>query len=417
MSFDISKIRADFPGLTREVNGHPISFLDSGASSQTPTQVLEVMNDVYNTHYANVHRGVYTTAQEISDQYEHARVAVANFINAKTDKEVIFTRNATESINLVARSWGDENIHEGDVIVLTHLEHHSNIVPWQQLCERTGAVLKYIPIDEEARLDLTNLSELLNGAKMVAFTAASNVTGTITPVKEIVAAAHKAGALALIDACQYVPHLATDVQDWDADFIAFSAHKMLGPTGLGVLWGRKELLDAMPPFLGGGSMISDVRLVDFDPAEVPAKFEAGTPAFVEAVGTEAAIKYLLDVGFDALHQYETELTQYMLDMFSSRFDDVVTVHGPKTPVDRLGVVSFSVRDIHPHDVSQLLDEYGVCVRAGHHCAKPLMRELVADGTKGIGSASRASLYLYNNTDDIEALGAALDKALAFFGVR
>lgn len=205
------------------------------------------MNDVYNTHYANVHRGVYTTAQEISDQYEHARVAVANFINAKTDKEVIFTRNATESINLVARSWGDENIHEGDVIVLTHLEHHSNIVPWQQLCERTGAVLKYIPIDEEARLDLTNLSELLNGAKMVAFTAASNVTGTITPVKEIVAAAHKAGALALIDACQYVPHLATDVQDWDADFIAFSAHKMLGPTGLGVLWGRKELLDAMPP--------------------------------------------------------------------------------------------------------------------------------------------------------------------------
>lgn len=417
MTLDIAKIRADFPGLERVVNGHKIAFLDSGASSQTPTQVLEAMDNVYNTHYANVHRGVYTTAQEISDEFENSRTSIARFINAKSDKEVIFTRNATEAINLVARSWGDENISKGDVIVLSHLEHHSNIVPWQQLAARTGAVLKYIGIDEDSRLDLSNLDELLRGAKILAVTAASNVTGTITPVKELVSAAHKAGALALIDACQYVPHLKTDVQDWDADFIAFSAHKMLGPTGLGVLWGREALLDAMPPFLGGGSMITDVTLDGFEPAELPGKFEAGTPAFVEAVGTAAAIKYIENIGFEAMDAYEKQLTNYALEMFADRFADVVTIHGPKSTTDRLGVISFSVKDIHPHDVSQLLDEYGVCVRAGHHCAKPLMRELVADGAKGIGSASRASLYLYNNEDDVDSLGNALDKALAFFGVR
>lgn len=417
MTFDISQIRQDFPGLSREINGHKISFLDSGASSQTPTQVLEAMNDVYNTHYANVHRGVYTTAQEISDQFESSRTRIARFINARSDKEVIFTRNATESINLVARSWGDENIKKGDVIVLSHLEHHSNIVPWQQLAQRSGAVLKYIPIDGDARLVLDDLDSLLAGAKVLAITAASNVTGTITPVKELVKAAHKVGAIALIDACQYVPHLNTDVQDWDADFVAFSAHKMLGPTGLGVLWGKHDLLDSMPPFLGGGSMITDVQLDSFEPAELPGKFEAGTPAFVEAVGTAAAIEYIEALGFEAMDSYEKNLTQYALDMFSSRFSDVVTIHGPKTTENRLGVISFSVKKIHPHDVSQLLDEYGVCVRAGHHCAKPLMRELMVDGVKGIGSTSRASLHLYNNTDDIDALGIALDKALAFFGVR
>ncbi len=416
-NFPIEKIRVDFPGLSRLINGHSISFLDSGASSQSPTQVLDAMNDVYNTHYANVHRGVYTTAQEISDQYELARTSVARFINAPSDKEVIFTRNATEGINLVARAWGDVNIHEGDVIVLSHLEHHSNIVPWQMLAARTGAELKYIPIDDEARLDLTNIDSILDGAKILAVTAASNVTGTVVPIASLVASAKKAGALVLVDACQHVPHLKTDVQAWDADFVVFSAHKMLGPTGIGVLWGREALLDAMPPFLGGGSMITDVRLNDFDAAELPAKFEAGTPAFVEAVGTMAAIDYLNNIGFETMEAYERELTTYMLDMFSSRFDDIVTVHGPLNADDRLGVVSFSVTDIHPHDVSQLLDEYGVCVRAGHHCAKPLMRELVANGAKGIGSASRASLYLYNNTDDIDALGNALDKALAFFGVR
>lgn len=417
MTLDITKIRADFPGLERIVNGHEIAFLDSGASSQSPTQVLDAMNNVYNTHYANVHRGVYTTAQEISDEFEASRIAIARFLNAKSDKEIIFTRNATEAINLVARSWGDDNINKGDVIVLSHLEHHSNIVPWQQLAARTGAILRYIGIDEDARLDLSNLDELLKGAKILAVTAASNVTGTITPVKELVDTAHKAGALALIDACQFVPHMKTDVQDWDADFIAFSAHKMLGPTGLGLLWGREELLEAMPPFLGGGSMITDVTLDGFEPAELPAKFEAGTPAFVEAVGTAAAIDYLQNIGFQAMEAYEKQLTEYALEMFSSRFSNVVTVHGPKTAENRLGVISFSVKNIHPHDVSQLLDEYGVCVRAGHHCAKPLMRELIANGVKGIGSTSRASLYLYNTTDDIDTLGNALDKAIAFFGVN
>ncbi len=415
-SFDIEKIRADFPGLSRVVNNHTISFLDSGASSQTPVQVLDAMNDVYNTHYANVHRGVYTTAQEVSDQFEASRKTIARFINAPSDVEVIFTRNATESINLVARAWGDENVHEGDVIVLSHLEHHSNVVPWQQLAQRTGAIIKYIGIDDQTHLDLSDLDTLLDGAKVLAVTAASNVTGTITPVKELVSAAHKAGAIAVIDACQYVPHLATDVQDWDADFVAFSAHKMLGPTGLGVLWGKQALLEEMPPFLGGGSMIDDVTLDGFRVAELPAKFEAGTPAFVEAVGTAAAIGYINALGFDAIDVYEKQLTQYALDMFSSRFDGLVTIHGPSTTEDRLGVFSFSVKDIHPHDVSQLLDEYGVCVRAGHHCAKPLMRELVAHGTKGIGSASRASLYLYSTTDDIDALGNALDMTIAFFGV-
>lgn len=417
MTIDISKIRADFPGLKRIVNGHEISFLDSGASSQTPVQVLAAMDDVYNTHYANVHRGVYTTAQEISDQFEAARTSIARFINAKSDKEVIFTRNATEAINLVARSWGDENIKSGDVIVLSHLEHHSNIVPWQQLAARTGAVLKYIGIDSEARLDLSNIDTLLVGAKILAVTAASNVTGTITPVAELVKAAHEAGAIALIDACQSVPHLKTDVQKWDADFVAFSAHKMLGPTGLGVLWGHEEVLEEMPPFLGGGSMITDVGLDSFEPAELPSKFEAGTPAFVEAVGTAAAIEYLENFSFVDMGAYEKSLTQYALDMFKERFSEVVTIHGPSTTTDRLGVISFSVKEIHPHDVSQLLDEYGVCVRAGHHCAKPLMRELMVDGNKGIGSASRASLYLYNDTNDIDSLGNALDKALAFFGVR
>lgn len=417
MTFDLHKIRQDFPGLSRIVNGNKISFLDSGASSQTPLSVIESMNNVYNTHYANVHRGVYTTAQEISDEFEAARTKVANFIGAKSDKEVIFTRNATESINLVARSWGDVNIKAGDVIVLTHLEHHSNIVPWQQLATRTGATIKWIGIDEDARLVIDNIDEVLKGAKVLAFTAASNVTGTITQISELVSVAKRNGVTTVVDACQYVPHLPTNVTEWDADFVAFSAHKMLGPTGIGILWGKQELLEQMPPFLGGGSMISDVTLEGFDVADLPAKFEAGTPAFVEAVGTAAAIDYVKDIGIENFERHEIELGNYALDMFKNRFADTVTLHGPKTMEDRLAVFSFSVRDIHPHDVSQLLDEYGVCVRAGHHCAKPLMRELHTEGKKGIGSASRASLYVYNSTEDIDSLGNALDKALAFFGVE
>ncbi len=412
--FNVEKIREDFPGLSRIVNGHKISFLDSGASSQTPTQVIVEMNDIYNTHYANVHRGVYTTAQEISDQFENSRKTIANFINAKSEKEIIFTRNATESINLIARTWGDANINSGDVILLTQLEHHSNIVPWQQLAQRKGAIIKWVPIDSQARLDLSNLDELLKGVKIFAFTAASNVTGTITPVKTLVDLTKKAGAISIIDACQLVPHEKIDTQSLGADFIAFSGHKMLGPTGLGVLWGKQELLETMPPFLGGGSMISDVTLDGYSPADLPAKFEAGTPAFVEAVGTARAVKYLEDVGFDNIVEHEKKLGNYALEMFEDRFKDSVIVYGPKTMEDRLAVFSFSVKGIHPHDVSQLLDEYGVCVRAGHHCAKPLMRELSADGQKGIGATSRASVYLYNNEEDINSLGKALEQAIAFF---
>lgn len=417
IEFNIDEIRKDFPGLSRIVNGHNISFLDSGASSQTPTQVLDAMNDVYNTHYANVHRGVYTTAQEISDQFEASRKTLARFINAKSDKEIIFTRNATESINLISRSWGDANLKSGDIILLTQLEHHSNIVPWQQLAERTGAQIRWVAIDSDARLDLSNLDELLKGVKVFAFTAASNVTGTITPLVELINAAKTVGAISVVDACQLVPHEKLDVQNIGADFVAFSAHKMLGPTGIGVLWGRQELLEAMPTFLGGGSMITDVTLDGFEAAELPAKFEAGTPAFVEAVGTAAAIEYLEKFGFESINAHEIKLGTYTLEMLEDRFMNLVTVHGPKTMENRLAVFSFSVKDIHPHDVSQLLDEYGICVRAGHHCAKPLMRELSADGVKGVGATSRASLYLYNNEDDIDALGNALEKAIAFFGIN
>lgn len=416
MTFDVEVIKKDFPGLAREVNGQVITFLDSGASSQTPTQVLDVMDHVYNDHYANVHRGVYTTAQEVSNEFEASRKKIAKFINASSDKEIIFTRNATESINLVARAWGDENIKKGDIIVLTHLEHHSNVVPWQQLAARTGAEIRWIPLDSETRLDLSNADEILKGAKVFAFSAASNVTGTVTDVKELCARAKAIGAISVVDACQFVPHLKTDVQDWNADFIAFSAHKMLGPSGIGVLYGRQNLLEKMPPFLGGGSMIEDVTLYGFSPAPLPEKFEAGTPAIVEAIGTAAAIDYLYNVGFDELLSHEVQLTEYALDMFKNRFAGQVTLHGPKTSEHRLAVFSFTIKAVHPHDVSQVLDESGVCVRAGHHCAKPLMRVLVDGDVTGIGATSRASMYLYNTTADIDALGDAIEKCIKFFAI-
>ena len=415
-TFDVEVLKKDFPGLSRNVNGQTITFLDSGASSQKPTQVLDAMDHAYNDHYANVNRGVYTTAQEISNEFENARKTIAKFIGAKTDKEVIYTRNATESLNLIARVWGDENINAGDVIVLTHLEHHSNIVPWQQLAERKGAIIKWLPLDDETRLDLSNIDEILEGAKVLAFTAASNVTGTITPVKHLCELAKNAGAISVVDACQYVPHLKLDVQDWDSDFVAFSAHKMLGPTGLGILWGKKELLEKMDPFLGGGSMIEDVTLEGFTSAPLPEKFEAGTPAIVEAIGTARAIEYIEDIGFEDLEKHETMLTEYALEMFANRFGDQVVLHGPKTAEDRLAVFSFTIENVHPHDVSQILDESGVCVRAGHHCAKPLMRVLSHGDQVGIGATSRASLYLYNTIEDIDALGDAIEKSIKFFAI-
>ncbi len=406
---DPVKIKADFPILGRQSHGKPIVYLDSASSSQKPTVVLDAMTDLYETAYANVHRGVYEIAEQATHRMEAARAAAARFIGAGSAKEIVFTKNATEGLNLVARSWGAANLHAGDVVLLTQLEHHSNIVPWFQLAAERDLQVRWIPVTPDGRLDLTDLDRLLDGVKVVGLTAMSNVTGTITPVRRIVDAAHAAGAVVSLDACQYVPHVPTDVTELGADFLSFSAHKMLGPTGLGVLWGREELLDAMPPFLGGGGMILDVTLNGFIPDELPAKFEAGTPPVAETIGLHAAIDYLNGIGMDAVRQHEIALTGYALKTLKERLGDKLTIHGPCDPAERGGVLSLALEGVHPHDVSQVLDEHAVCIRPGHHCAKPLMRVL------GVGATARASVYVYNDTDDIDALAEALVAASDFFG--
>jgi cysteine desulfurase/selenocysteine lyase len=339
---------------------------------------------------------------------EGAREKVRRFIGARSTSEIIFTRNATESLNLVAHSWGRANLHEGDIVVLTELEHHANIVPWQILKAERGIELRFIEVDGEGHLALDDLAGIVDGAKLVSISAMSNVLGTVTPVRRIADAAHAAGALVCVDACQYVPHLPTDVAALGADFLAFSAHKMLGPTGIGVLWGREELLDAMPPFLGGGGMIRDVTLEGFRPAELPWKFEAGTPPIAEIVGFGAAIDYLERLGMAEVRRHEIELAAYALRTLTGRFGDGIHIYGPSEPSERGAVFSFAFGDIHPHDISQVLDERGVCVRAGHHCAKPLMRKL------GIGATARASLYVYNDESDVDALADALAATSDFF---
>ncbi len=320
----------------------------------------------------------------------------------------MFTKNATESLNLVARSWGAANLHAGDAILLTQLEHHANIVPWQQLAAERGIEIRWVPLTPDGRLDLTDLDRLLDGVKLLAVSAMSNVVGTITPVRELADRAHAAGALVCVDACPYVPHVATDVHALGADFLAFSAHKMLGPTGIGVLWARRELLEAMPPFLGGGGMILDVTLDGFVPADVPHKFEAGTPPIAEAIGLGAAADYLTALGMDVVRRHEVALTAYALRSLTERFGDRITIYGPDEPAARGGVMSFAFGDLHPHDVSQVLDQHGVCVRPGHHCAKPLMRVLE------VGATARASWYVYNDEADIDVLGDALESAGDFF---
>ncbi len=407
---DVAALRADHPILSRTVNGKPVVYLDSAASSQKPDAVLDAMSNFARTSYANVHRGVYTIAEEATAAYESARQATARFIGAPHAHEVIFTRNATEAINLVANSWGRANLGPGDVVVSTEMEHHANIVPWQMLTAATGAELRFIPIDAEGRLDLSDLDAILEGAKLLAVTAESNVLATITDVAALAAAAHAAGALCLVDACQSVPHMPVDVTDLGVDFLAFSAHKMLGPTGIGVLWGRTELLDAMPPFMGGGEMIADVRLDGFTVNELPYKFEAGTMPIIEAVGLGAAIDVLEGIGMDSVRAHEIQLNRYALTTLKDRFGDRIRIWGPPDPLERGGLASFSFDDIHPHDISQVLDEHGVCVRAGHHCAKPLMRRL------GIGATARASWYVYNDESDIDALADALEATAAFFTV-
>ncbi len=409
-TLDATAVKADFPLLSREVHGHPIVYLDSGATSQKPRRVLDAMDRYYEEINANIHRGAYQIAEQSTMAVEDSRAALARFVGAPSAAEIVFTKNATEAINLVAHSWGRTNLAESDVVLLTALEHHANIVPWQQLAAERGVEIRWIPLDDDGRLDLTDLDRLLDGVRMVAVSAASNVLGTLPPVRRIADAAHAVGALCLVDASQWVPHLPTDVTGWDCDFVAFTGHKMCGPTGIGVLWGRRELLDAMPPFLGGGSMIQNVTFDGFTPADVPTRFEAGTQPIAEIVGLHAAVDYLEALGMDAVRQHELELTSYALRTLAERFGDELAIHGPDTVEDRGGTLSLAYRDIHPHDLSQVLDQHGVCVRAGHHCAKPLMKVL------GVNATARASLYLYNDESDVDALADGLAAAGDFFAL-
>jgi cysteine desulfurase/selenocysteine lyase len=408
MSFDVVRIRQDFPVLQRKINGKPLVYLDSANTSQKPHAVIDAMTSFMETAYAPINRSAYQLAAEATDLYEGARTKVARFINANNSNEVIFTKNATEALNLVIMSWGRANLQRDDVVVLTHLEHHANIVPWHMLVAERGIQLRWVPLTPDGQLDLANLGALLDGAKVFSFTSMSNVLGTITPVQQLCTAAHNAGALAIVDGCQSVPHQPTDVRAWDADFVAFSSHKMCGPSGVGVLWGRETLLDELPPFLGGGNMISDVRLDGFTPAELPAKFEAGTPPITDVIGFGAAINYLECIGMTNVRQHEMKLSAYVLSTLRQRFGDDIAVHGPTNPELRSATFSFSFRGIHPHDLSQVLDQHNVCIRAGHHCAKPLMRVL------GTNATARASFYLYNTEADADTLADALDSASDIF---
>ena len=404
---EAAEVRKDFPILSRQVHGKPLVYLDSAASSQKPRAVIEAMSTYYETTHANVHRGVYEISEEATAEMEKARTKVARFINARQSKQIIFTRNTTEGINLVAYSWGYANIHAGDLIVLTELEHHSNLVPWQLLAQRTKARLEFVPITDDGLLRLDVYEELLQQQpKLVSFTHMSNVLGTINPAQRMIAQAHAAGATVLIDAAQSVPHLPVDIQALDADFLCFSSHKMLGPTGIGVLYGKRDILEAMPPFMGGGSMIRTVALHQSTWNDLPWKFEAGTPAIAEAIGLGAAVDYLNSLGMQNVFQHEQELTRYAME----QLQDVprLTIYGPDA-ARRGGAISFTLGDIHPHDLASILDqEAGVAIRAGHHCAQPLMKRL------GLAATARASFYVYTVPEDIDVLVQGLHKALHIF---
>ncbi len=409
MSFDGALVRKDFPIFERFIDGAPIVYLDSANTSQKPRQVIDAMTSFMQNSYAPINRSAYRLAGEATDAFEAARSKVARFINARSADEVIFTKNTTESLNLLAYSWGRANLNAGDVVVLTHLEHHANIVPWHMLQAERGIVLRWVPLTADGQLDLTDLTALLTDAKVFSFTAMSNVLGTITPVQQLCDAAHAAGAIAIVDGCQYVPHNVTDVQAWGADFLAFSSHKMCGPSGIGVLWGREQLLDAMPPFLGGGNMIADVRLDGFTTAPLPAKFEAGTPAIIETIGLGAAVDYLSNLGMANVREHEMKLGSYAIRTLTERYGNDISIHGPTDIASRGATLSFAFAGIHPHDLSQVLDQRNVCVRAGHHCAKPLMRLL------GVSATARASFYIYNDESDADVLVDALAGASDIFG--
>jgi len=403
------EIRKDFPILTRKVHGKPLVYLDSAASSQKPRAVIDTMNVYYETYHANVHRGVYEISEEATAAMEKARVKVAHFINARHGKQVIFTRNTTESINLVAISWGGANIAKGDLIVLTEMEHHSNLVPWQLLAQRTGARLEFVPVTDDGLLRLDIYEELLRQhPKLVAFAHVSNVLGTINPAQEMIAQAHAVGATVLLDAAQSVPHLPVDVQALDIDFLCFSSHKMLGPTGIGVLYGKRDLLEAMPPFMGGGDMIRTVGLRQSTWNDLPWKFEAGTPAIAEAIGFGAAVDYLKALGMENVLQHEQELTHYAMEQLQAV--PGLTIYGPEAR-RRGGVISFTLGDIHPHDLASILDQQvGVAVRAGHHCAQPLMERF------GLSATARASFYVYTIKEEIDILVQGLQQAIQIFSL-
>jgi cysteine desulfurase / selenocysteine lyase len=407
MTLDLRKIRDDFPTLNREVRpGVPLIYLDSTATSHKPEVVLAAMDDYYRRSNANIHRGVHTLAEEATGLYEDARERIARFINAPAARQVIYTRNTTESINLVAYSWARANLQAGDLVITTEMEHHSNLVPWHMLAAERGIRLEFIPVTADGLLDLDEYRKLLElGPKLVTFTHMSNVLGTINPAKEIIRLAHEAGALTLVDGAQSVPHFGVDVQDLDVDFLAFSAHKMVGPTGIGVLYGKQALLEAMPPFLGGGDMIKTVHLRSFTPNTIPYKFEAGTPAIAEAVGFGAACDYLTSVGMDAIAAHEHTITEYALE----RLEEIpgLRLFGPSAD-KKGGVASFVLDGIHPHDVAQILDQDGIAVRAGHHCAQPLHEKF------NIPATSRASFYLYSTTEEVDKLVEGIYKVKKYF---
>lgn len=404
---DVAKIRADFPILQVEAHpGVPLVFLDSAASSQKPLPVIQAMDDYYRQTHANVHRGIHALSEAATNAYEGARVKIARFINAGESREVIYVRNATEGFNLVAYSWGRSNIGPGDEILLTEMEHHANIVPWQMLAAEKGAVIKFVPFLADGTLDMAALPGLLTErVKLFSFTAVSNVFGTVNPVKQLVRMAHEAGALAMVDAAQAAPHLPVDVQAWDCDFLAFSGHKMCGPTGIGILYGKRALLETMPPFMGGGDMIRRVTLEGSTWNDLPWKFEAGTPAIAEAIGLGAAVDYLSGLGMDNVHAYEQHITTYALEALSEI--DGLTLLGPSAR-QRGGVAAFTIKGLHPHDMAEIVDKDGVAIRAGHHCAMPLHHKL------GINASARASFYIHTLPEEVDQLVASLQRAKKLF---
>ena len=406
---DIQRLRADFPLLDQTANGHALAYLDNAATSQRPLAVIDAVNQFQLQDNANVHRGLYDLSRRATEAYENARVRVAKFVNAPSHDEVIWVRGTTEAINLVASSWGGQNLKPGDEIVLTVLEHHSNIVPWQMVAERTGAVIRWVDIDEQGRLLLEDYDRLLNErTKLVAVGHASNALGTINPVRTIVEKAHAVGALVLVDGAQAAPHLPVDVLSLGCDFYALSGHKMCGPMGIGALWARRELLDAMPPYQGGGDMIDTVTMECSTWAKVPHKFEAGTPNAAGAVGLAAACDYIDAIGHDALLAWEQELARHAMHTLSRV--DGIRLFGPENLEERLAVFSFALEGVHPHDIATVLDAEGIAVRAGHHCAGPLMTRL------GVPATARASFYLYNSTEEIDRLAAALKTARDMFAI-